>query len=483
MNSVLFIATEAFPFVKTGGLGEVIGSLPQALTQQGADVRVILPKFGDIPRQWQEKMSFVDSLDIQVGWRRQYCGIQTLTHEGVTFYFIDNEYYFNRPGLYGFDDDAERFAYFCRAVLEALPKLAFAPRILHCHDWQTAIVPMLLKAHYAGQEGYEGLKTVLTIHNVQYQGIFDRAVVSDLLGLSEAEYLTVDRLEFHGAVNYLKAGIVFADALTTVSHTYAWEITTPEGGWGLDGLLRQRQDDLHGIVNGVDGDIYNPDKDELICVNYNWRSPGRKKKNKAMLQEIAGLPVKPEVPLLGMVSRLVAAKGFDLIVAAMERLADIDLQVVIMGEGDEKYVSLLKAAAYLHPDKLAVQPHFDEAMAHRVFAGSDLYLQPSLSEPCGTSQLAAMRYGSVPIVRETGGLKDTVVPYNEDTGAGNGFSFRAATVDDMVYAINRSVSFYRNKPVWQKIVKAVMKADHSWQRSVGGYLAVYGRLTKKGEEG
>lgn len=479
VKSVLFVATEAFPFIKTGGLGEVVGSLPQEFVRQGVDIGVVIPKYGDIPKQWQEKMSFLGSVDVNLGWRRQDCGIQTLYHEGVRFYFIDNDYYFKRPGLYGFADDAERFAFFCRAVLEALPKLNFTPQILHCHDWQTAIVPLLLKAHYTGRAGYVDMRTVLTIHNAEYQGIFDRAVVSDLLGLDEAEYFTSDRLEFYGAVNYLKAGIVFADALTTVSKTYAWEITTPEGGWGLDSLLLRRQADLHGIVNGIDYERYNPDKDKLIDVNYTRRTLKRKQENKAKLQEYLRLPVIQEVPLIGMVPRLIAAKGLDLIVAALADIKGMELQLVIMGTGEEKYASMLKVAAHQHPDKISVHTYFDESMAHRIFASSDMYLQPSLSEPCGTSQLVAMRYGSVPIVRETGGLKDTVTSYNEYTGEGYGFSFREANVQDMLYTINRAISFYHDKPVWQKLVKTVMKADHSWQHSVGNYLDVYDRMEQK----
>lgn len=424
-------------------------------------------------------MNSLGSFHINLGWRKQYCGIQTLTHEGVPFYFVDNEYYFNRPALYGFGDDAERFAYFARAVLAALPYLEFMPQILHCHDWQTAVVPVLLKAHYDGRAGYNGLRTVLTIHNAEYQGVFAKGTVSDPLALPEDEYFSSDRLEFYGAVSYLKGGIVFADALTTVSPTYAWEITTPEGGCGLDGLLRNRKADLRGIVNGIDYDIYNPAKDELIDANYTWRTLGRKQENKARLQEYLGLPAKPETPLIGMVSRLVAAKGFDIIAAALDDLLAMDMQLVIMGTGDEKYANMLRIAAHQHPDRISVHPYFNEVMAHRIFAGSDMYLQPSLSEPCGTSQLVAMRYGSVPIVRETGGLKDTVIPYNEITGEGNGFCFREAKVLDMINTIQLASSLYQDKFTWPKIVKAAMKTDHSWRRSAKDYLEVYQQLMQK----
>jgi starch synthase len=476
IRSVLFVATEAFPFVKTGGLGEVIGSLPRELARRGVDVRVILPKFSAIANCWRERMTALGSFEVYLGWRRQYCGLETVTLEGVPFYFVDNEYYFKRPGLYGWADDAECFAFFCRAVLEVLPRLDFAPRILHCHDWQTAIVPVLLKTQYYSRTGYSELRTVLTIHNAEYQGIFDRSVVGDLLSLAEDKYFTCDRLELGGAVNYLKAGIVFADLLTTVSGTYAWEITTPEGGRGLDGWLRKREGDLCGIVNGIDYDIYDPARDEAIFANYSVRAPKGKQDNKARLQEYLGLPVKADVPLIGMVTRLVAAKGLDLVAAALAELMSMGVQMVIMGEGDEKYAGMLRVAADGNPEGLSVLTHFDEAVAHRIFAGSDLYLQPSLSEPCGTSQLMAMRYGSIPVVRETGGLKDTVVPYNEYSGRGNGFSFRGANVQEMLCAIDRAISFYRDKKTWKKIVRAAMKTDHSWRRSANEYVSVYDSL-------
>lgn len=479
MTSVLFIVTEAAPFVKTGGLGEVCGSLPRELVKQGIDARVIIPKFSAIAKQWQEKMSFLGSITVNLGWRKQFCGLHTLTYEGVQFYFIDNEHYFNRPGLYGFTDDAERFAYFSRAVLEALPCLDFSPEILHCHDWQTAMVPVLLKTHYAAQVRYAGLRSLLTIHNAEYQGIFPRTVVSDLLDLPDAEYFTADRLEYYGSVNYLKSGIVFADAISTVSNTYAQEITTPEGGWGLDGVLRSRQSELHGIVNGIDYEIYDPATDALICSNYSWRITSGKQKNKLKLQEYLGLTVSSTIPLIGMVSRLTPTKGFDIIVAALPKLLNMGLQMVFLGQGDAKYVDMLKLEAHKYQDQLWAQTYFEETMAHRIFAGSDLYLHPSLSEPCGISQLMAMRYGSVPIVRETGGLKDTVIPFDEAAQKGTGFSFREANSDAMFHAVERAIAVYNEKPAWQNLVKAAMKVDHSWRRSVGQYLKLYSRLKKR----
>ncbi len=480
MKPVLFVAAEAVPLIKTGGLGDVVGSLPKALKKQGGDVRIILPKCEDIPAHWQEKMIYRKNITVPLGWRRQYCGLFELEHEGLTYYFIDNEYYFKRRGLYGFADDAERFAFFCRAVLEAFPYLGFKPEILHCHDWHTAVLPVLLQAYYRDKPGYAGLRSVLTIHNIDYQGIFDPMVLQDLLGLNASEYFTSDKLEFHGRVNYLKGGIVYADAITTVSKTYAREILTAEGGRQLDGILRRRQNDLYGILNGIDYDLYNPENDNLLSIKYTWRSVERKQANKVKLQEFLGLPVNPEIPLIGMVSRLVAFKGLDLITAALDDLLALDLQVVILGMGEEKYESMFRVAAHRYPEKLAANNYFDDLLAHRIYAASDIYLMPSLSEPCGISQLIALRYGAVPVVRETGGLKDTIVAYDEYTGEGNGFSFAHYDAQDMLYTIKHAISFYHDQEAWPKIMKTAMASDFGWQRSAAEYAALYDRYTQGG---
>lgn len=476
MRTVLFVASEAVPFAKTGGLGDVVGSLPKELKRQGVDVRVVLPKFEDIPVHWQEKMIFRTNLTIPVGWRKQYCGIFELEHDGITFYFIDNEYYFKRRGLYGFNDDAERFAYYCRAVLEAIPHLDFKPQILHCHDWHTAILPVMLRAHYCNKPGYADLRTIITIHNIEYQGIFDKAILDDLLDLNAAEYFKNDKLEFHGRVNYLKGGIVFADAVTTVSKTYAQEILTAAWGKQLDGLLRQRREKLYGILNGIDYEVYNPADDKSVYVNYTSRSIKRKQKNKVKLQEHLALPVNPEVPLIGIVSRLVKAKGLDLIAAVLDDLLAMDLQIVILGTGEEKYESMFRVAAHQHPDRISMNCFFDDTLAHRIYASSDIFLMPSYAEPCGIGQLIALRYGSVPVVRETGGLKDTITPYNEYTGEGNGFSFTNYNAHDMLYTINRAISIYRDQKVWNQIVKAAMATNFSWQYSATEYSTLYDRL-------
>ncbi|MBP2652716.1 MAG: glgA 3 [Firmicutes bacterium] len=482
MRSVLFVASEAIPFVKTGGLGEVAGSLPKELNRQGGDVRVILPKYGDIPGEWREKIVHLHDTHTYVGWRMQHCGLQKLEQDGMVYYFVDNEYYFKRPGYYGYYDDAERFAFFCRAVLELLPYLDFSPEIIHCHDWQTAVLPVLLKAHYSHLPEYRRLRTITTIHNLQYQGIFDREVVGDILGLSEDYYFTGERLEFYGAANFLKAGIVFADAITTVSETYAWEITTYEGGKQLDGVLRSRQADVYGILNGIDDTYYDPEHDDYIISPYSWASIERKAENKLRLQERLNLPVDPKIPVVGIASRLVAAKGLDLIAGVLEELMALNMELVILGTGEAYYEDMVRWAMSRYPDKISANIFFDEAFAHQLYAGADIYLMPSLFEPCGISQLIAMRYGAVPIVRATGGLKETVQPFSEETGLGNGFSFTAYNAHDMLYTIEKALSLFNDQSVWRKIVQNGMAADYSWRRSAEKYLDMYGRLLAKDEK-
>ena len=473
MIKVLFVAAEAVPFVKTGGLADVIGSLPKELLKEGVDARVILPKYGEIPDRFQEMMTTVAVLDAPVGWRRQYVGIEKLEYQGVTFYFVDNEYYFKRKGLYGHYDDGERFAYYSRAVLESLPFLDFEPDVLHCHDWHTAAVPVLLAAHY--REAYPHLRTVFTIHNLKYQGIFSPAVLSELLDLDE-DYFAPDKLEFFGAANYLKGGLVYADLLTTVSHTYAEEIQTEYFGEKVDGLLRSRSHQLRGIINGIDYDIYNPQTDNDIAVPYTWRSINRKAKNKVKLQECLGLPINPDVPVVAIVSRLVEAKGLDLIAHVFEDIVSQDLQLVILGTGEERYEGMFQHAAYCYPDKVAANIFFDDMLSHKVYGGADIFLMPSQFEPCGIGQLIALRYGTVPVVRETGGLKDTVQAYNEYTGEGNGFSFAHYNAHEMLYTLNNALELYSQPEKWGSIVRNAMKSDFSWRQSAKQYIAVYQEL-------
>ncbi|WP_047151208.1 glycogen synthase GlgA [Aneurinibacillus tyrosinisolvens] len=468
---ILFAASEAVPFVKTGGLADVIGSLPKELKNDGLDVRVILPKYEDIPAEYQSRMRKTKEFIVPLGWRRQYCGIEEMQHNGIHYYFVDNEYYFKRNGIYGFYDEAERFAYFSRAILEALPALSFQPDIIHCHDWHSALVPLFLQAEYRTLPFYEQMRTVLTIHNLKYQGIFPPVVLGDILGLGE-EYFTQDKVEFYGGVNFMKGGLVYADFLTTVSPTYAKEIQQPHYGEGLDGVLCKRRDHLHGTVNGIDYEEYNPETDPHVF----FKGPvceAYKQKNKAILQEQAGLPVKERTPLIALVSRLVEQKGIDLIACVLEEMLGMDVQFIILGTGEPVYERLFKEAMRRHPEKLAAQTTFSEGLARKIYAGADIFLMPSKFEPCGIGQLISMRYGTIPVVRETGGLYDTVEPYNEETGEGTGFTFVNYNAHEMLEAVGRAVHTYRCSPSWQKMIDNAGKLDSSWRQSAKQYSALY----------
>ncbi len=467
---VLIVAAEAAPFVRTGGLAEVIGSLPKELRRQKVDVRVVIPKHGDMAAEYKNKMTLKKRLTVRLAWRRQYCGIEYLEYHGVPFYFIDNEYYYKRQGIYGYGDDGERYAFFCRAVVEALPQLDFTPQILHCHDWHAALAPLYLRrCSYA-----ENIRTMFTIHNLKYQGVFSKNILGDVLGLGD-EYFTIDGLEFYGMVNLMKAGIIYSDIITTVSPTYALEIQTPYFGERLEGLLRQRQNNLYGILNGIDYEVYNPETDPHIFARYGADSALEKKaENKLQLQQKLGLPQRADVPLMAMVSRLVTQKGLDLLAHVLEELlAVLDIQMVIMGSGEQRFENLFTYAAEKYPDKLAVILDYREPLAHRIYAAADIYLMPSLFEPCGIGQMIALRYGCVPIVRETGGLKDTVRSFNEYTGEGNGFSFANYNAHEMLFTVQRAVRFYHQKDIWQSIVKQAMQCDYSWRTSAKQYINLY----------
>ncbi|NOU89778.1 glycogen synthase GlgA [Paenibacillus sp. LMG 31460] len=469
---VLFAASEAVPFIKTGGLADVIGSLPKELTRQGLDVRVILPKYGDIPAVYREAMTKVATFDVYIGWRKQYIGIEMLQHEGVTFYFVDNEFYFKRPGIYGYGDEAERFGFFCRGIIEALPLLDFQPDVIHCHDWQTGMIPVLLKAHYQHLPFYSEMKTMSTVHNLKYQGVFDQSLLKDLFGLSD-DHFTGTALELHGGASFLKGGLLYSDRITTVSQTYAEEIQTPFYGEFLDSLLRHRKDQLTGIVNGIDYDVFDPMTDPHLAVNYRDSLP-KKQQNKLALQERLGLPVNGDVPMIALVTRLVQQKGLDLIQHVISELLALDIQLVVLGTGDYGFEQMFRYAAQTHPDKVSAQIYFDESLAHQIYAASDLFLMPSQFEPCGIGQLIALRYRSVPIVRETGGLKDTVHPYNEFTGEGTGFTFSNYNAHDMLHIIRRAVFFYKNdRESWLKIQQNMKKGDFSWKKSAQQYIALY----------
>ncbi|MGG3466457.1 glycogen synthase GlgA [Neobacillus pocheonensis] len=477
---VLFAVSECGPFAKSGGLADVAGSLPKELKSLGTDVRVILPKYGTISEDYKIKMKKVKEFIVPVGWRNQYCGIEELTHQGITFYFIDNEYYFKREGLYGYYDDGERFAYFNRAVLQAIEELNFFPDVLHCHDWHTAMIPYLLRTEYNKKIGYERIRTVFTIHNLQFQGVFPKEILGDLLGMDYQSFHS-GHLEFFGNVNFMKGGLVAADKITTVSPTYKSEIQTATYGEKLEGLLNTRNEDLLGILNGIDDDFYNPTNDPLIYQTYSVNDAEKKVINKREIQKLFGLTQSANTPLMVMISRLTKQKGLDLIKCVLREILQEDIQVIILGTGDYDNEEHLRQAARVNPEKLKVNTGFDEGLAHKLYAAADLFLMPSLFEPCGLGQLIAMKYGAIPIVRETGGLNDTVCSWNESTEEGNGFSFRNFNAHDMLYTIRRALSFYHNPKTWESIVKQAMEMDYSWAQSAFSYNQLYAELMTRSE--
>lgn len=475
MSNIVMMSSEVSPFAKTGGLGDVLGALPQALAKLDNDVRVITPKYGCIPNEYKEKLEYKFFIYVPLGWRRKYCGVFELQKDGVTYYFIDNEYYFGDAYIYKWND-LERFAFFDKAALEILQHLSFKPDVIHCHDWQTGMVPVLLDAYYSKNEFYQNIRTVFTIHNLRYQGIYTIDSVCDFFSINRG-YFTDDKLEFHSCANLLKAGIVYSQYVTTVSPSYADEIRTPMGGEKLDGLLRARSNSLFGILNGIDYDVNNPAKDNLIFEKYSAKNVlAGKKKNKIALQEQLGLPVDAEKAVIGIVSRLVDQKGFDIISAAMGELLKMDIQLIVVGTGEAKYEDMFRHNAWCNPQKVSANIVFNNELAHKVYAGCDLFLMPSMFEPCGLGQLTALAYGTIPIVRETGGLKDTIQSYNEFTGEGNGFSFAPYSAHDMVHTIYRALSFFSNKTVWNKLVKRAMTQNFSWDVSAKEYQKLYDRL-------
>lgn len=475
MSKILMCSSEVAPFAKSGGLGDVLGALPQALAKLGNDVRVILPKYGCIPAEYTEQMKFCFFIYVPLGWRRKYCGVFELQKDGVTYYFVDNEYYFGDPYLYKWND-LERFAFYDKACLEMLKHLDFKPDIIHCHDWQAAMVPVLLNAYYVNDEFYRGIKTMFTIHNLRYQGIYSVDIVADFFSLS-SDFFTDDKLEFHGCANLLKGGIVYSDYVTTVSPTYAEEIKSPLGGEKLEGLLSARGNSLFGILNGIDYSVYNPKTDPALYANYDGRNvKSKKKENKMKLQEQLGLPVDGEKAMVAMISRLVDQKGFDLIAAVMGEMMNLDFQLVVVGTGEARYEEMLRQSAWYNPTKVSANIMFSNDLAHKVYAAADLFLMPSMFEPCGLSQLISFAYGTIPLVRETGGLKDTVIPYNKFTGEGNGFSFYAYNAHDMLNTLHMALETFGDKSVWDGLVKNALKLDFSWKESALKYQELYNNL-------
>lgn len=477
---ILFAASECVPFIKTGGLADVVGSLAPVLAEKGHDVRVILPKYGMIPKEFEEKMHHALDFETNLGWRHQYCGIETLELRGVTYYFVDNRYYFGRNYVYGLGgDEYERYSFFCRATLNALPLLSFKPDVIHAHDWQAGMIPALLSIQYGQDPFYAGIKTVFTIHNLQYQGIFGIKDVQDVLGLPDNVF-TNDKLECFGSANFLKGGIVYSDEVTTVSPSYAEEIQTAYYGERLDGLLRAKREHLSGILNGIDTLGFNPQTDPFLVKNYGPEDMSGKKECKQALQEQLGLQLRPDVPIIAMVSRLSNQKGLDLVDYVIADIMREDVQLVCLGMGDSRYVNLFSWAEQNYPGRVAARFVMDNALANRIYAGADMFLMPSAFEPCGLSQMIALRYGTVPVVRETGGLRDTVLSYNEFTGEGNGFSFFNYNAHDMLHVLQRAINYYWNKKdVWKLLQKRGMEEDYSWAHSSLKYLELYGKLFPK----
>ncbi len=477
--NVLFASSEVFPFAKTGGLGDVAGSLPKAISNLGTDIRVVMPNYGCIPSHYKDSMEFLGFIYINLSWRHQYCGILRLVYDNVTYYFLDNEYYYNRAELYGDFDQAEQFTFFSKAIIEMLPFLGWKPDIIHCNDWQTGVVSLLLKANYKHNPFYSKIKTVFTIHNLKYQGIFPKEIVPNLLGI-DWQYFTPDGIEFYDNVNYMKAGLVYSDSISTVSPSYAQEIKNSFYGENLNGILIQRSNDLYGILNGIDYEKNNPETDGRIYANYSADNISKKYENRRQLQQELGLPARPDVPIIGIISRLTAQKGFDLIECVLEEILQMDIQLILLGKGDAHYKYVFENAAYWHRDKVSANVTFSDTLAQRIYAGSDMFLMPSLYEPCGLGQIFSFRYGAVPIVRETGGLNDTVLSYNEYSGEGNGFTFTNYNAHDMLNTIRRAVYFYYNrKDVWELLVQRGMRADFSWDKSAHSYLDMYMQTLKK----
>lgn len=472
---ILFVASESDPFIKTGGLGDVIGALPVALKNLSNDVRVIIPNYRDIKDEIKVKLKYIDNFMVKVGWRNQYCGIFEYDYEGVKFYLLDNEYYFKRSGLYGYYDDGEKFAFFSRAVLEFLKHIEWTPDILHCNDWQAAMVPVLHKLEYIKEEKFKDIKTVLSIHNLFFKGMFSPQMLPELFGY-DYEVFNNGSLEHNGAISFLKGGINYSDKILTVSKSYSDEIKTPEYGEGLDRLLRHREYLLEGIVNGIDYKEYNPITDKYIDFNYSLETIDNKQSNKEVLQEKLSLTINKDIPMIGLVSRLTHQKGCDLIVKMLDELLKEDVQVVILGTGDYIYEESFKSFSNKFKNKISVNITFSNELAHKIYAASDMFLMPSLFEPCGLGQLIALRYGSIPIVRETGGLKDTIIPYNEYDESGNGFSFRNYSSDELLMITRYALNIFKDKNRWNKIIKSAMETDSSWEKSAKEYMRIYKNL-------
>lgn len=479
MKKILFVSSEAVPFIKTGGLADVVGSLPKYFNRKEYDVRVILPKYACMDATFLPNLHFVCHFYVNLNWRKQYVGIFEAEYKGIHYYFVDNEFYFAGPSPYNnIYEDVEKFAYFSKAVLEALPYIDFAPDVIHCHDWQTGLVPVYLHTAFGDDNFYAGIKTVFSIHNLKFQGRWRIREVIDITGLPE-QIFNDRELESYGEANYLKGGVVYADAITTVSPSYANEITTQEGGEGLHGLMNARRNELYGILNGIDYDEYNPETDPYIEANFTSKNVmSVKRKNKAALQRELGLPEREDAFVIGIVSRMTEQKGFELISYVLDELvAKIDVQMVVLGTGENKFENVFHHYHSKYPDRVSAYIGYSEERAHKIYASADAFLMPSLFEPCGLSQMMSMRYGTIPIVRETGGLRDTVQAYNEYENTGTGFSFCNFDANEMLYIIEYAHHvFSDDKKAWEALMQRAMKQDFSWNQSARQYEQLYDSL-------
>ncbi len=475
MMKVLIAASEAHPFIKTGGLGDVIGALPEALKKLGIDVRVVIPNYRDIKREIKDQLQVIKEFKFKINFKNECCGILQYKYNDVTYYLLDNEYYFKRSQLYGYHDDGEKFAFFNKAVLEFLREIDWKPDIIHCNDWQTGMIPVLHKVDYINKSFYKDIKTVICIHNLFFQGVVSTNILSNLFGYNY-ELLNDESLKLYDGVSFLKGAINFSDKVITVSKTYAEEIQTPEYGEALDKILSSKGKELNGIVNGIDYNEYNPETDKYIFKNYSINTFEYKKDNKEELQKELGLNIDRDIPMIGMVSRLTHQKGCDLIINMLDGILHENIQVVILGTGDSIYESKFKEFQERYPDKVSSNIMFNDELAHKIYAGSDMFLMPSLFEPCGLAQLIALRYGTIPIVRETGGLKDTVISYDRNTGIGTGFKFKKYDYNLLKETIEYALEVYKNKEIWQGLILQSMNSDNSWGKSAKEYKKLYEEL-------
>ncbi|MBQ2712501.1 MAG: glycogen synthase GlgA [Clostridia bacterium] len=468
---VLFVVSECQPFISTGGLAEVAGSLPKALSAE-TDSRVIMPLYSDIPEAWRAQFKFLCHFNVILGWRQQYCGLFEYEKDGVTYYFVDNEYYFKRKGLYGHYDDGERYAFYSKAVLEALPRLGFYPDVLHCNDWQTALVPIYLKTQYAQGEQYANMRTVFTIHNIEYQGKYSMDILEEVFGISN---YFASIVEYQGIINLVKGAIQCCDMISTVSPTYAKEILSPGYSHGLHYILERNQDKLCGILNGIDTVSYNPETDPALFANYSKENLAGKAENKAALQRMLGLPEKPDVPVFAVISRLVSHKGVDLIMNALDEFLHLPVQFVVLGKGDTLYENYFTDMQKAYSEKMRACIAFNLDTSRKIYAGADVFLMPSRSEPCGLSQMIASRYGAIPITRETGGLYDSIRDFGYGE-SGNGFTFANYDSRDMLNRMYAAFECFKDKEEWARRVVRVMSEDFTWARSAEQYLSMYRKL-------